>query len=184
MVLYSDATLDYIAGRCCMVNGIYYRGHSLICESIEKAMKSIYFVENESAHKAKHNLGSIKKDIKNNKFLNKYDKLLSFLTDAHKTRYAESVANFPQPHSSVYTSKDYLEEIDFLWLDIFDNLPMPDDIKFRIAWFIPSLITKNQSFYVWITVGNKAISPRLENLIKRGLEILNPPNNLIREDLL
>ena len=68
-IFFMDASLDYIAGRCCMVNGILYRGHSLICEAIEKSLKSIYFIQNKQNHReSRHNLLNIKNDIEKKQF--------------------------------------------------------------------------------------------------------------------
>src|ERR1700734_1681955 len=83
MIIYGDATHDYVAGRCCKINGIFFRGDSLMCEAIEKALKAIYYVQNRKEHpESRHNLINIKRDLNDCDFLNQYNDLLQFLTDA------------------------------------------------------------------------------------------------------
>jgi len=174
MILYMDASLDYIAGRCCMINGIFFRGHSLICEAIEKSLKAIYFIKNKKYHsERRHNLLNLKKDLHSSLFLDKYSTLLGFLTDAHKTRYTESKGDFPKAYSSIYTASDHLDEIDCLWMDIFDNLEAPDEIKYRLAFFPSSLVMKiTENYSTWLTVRNKTLSSRYNSLVKKCREIM------------
>jgi hypothetical protein len=161
------ATNDYAAARCCILNGLF-PGFMLASEAIEKLLKAAIFLESGEEMKSNHNAFALKEKLKQSKDygLDKYDDQLNKLFDHYQSRYHDN------PTTGKGASSEELPQIDALWLELMEKLPIPDEVKYMTAFFShlanPNPFWRNDH---WLKFENQALSPKLDSIRAKYLEI-------------
>jgi len=170
------ATGDYIAARCCILNALF-PGFVLASQAIEKLLKALIYLESREEMKTGHNPFDLKQKLKGLRDydLDKYDATLNKLYDHYQGRYHDNKT------TGKGASSEELPEIDALWLELVEKLPVPDEAKYRIAFF-DFLIDPNPHWRndVWLKTANRALAPKLIAITRRYQEVrshLYPPNS-------
>ncbi len=154
------ATSDYIAARCCILNALF-PGFTLASQAIEELLKALIYLESGEEMENGHNPFGLKEKLKGlkNYDLDKYDDLLKKLYDHYQSRY----------HNNKTTGKgassEELPDIDALWLELIEKLPVPDEAKYSIAFF--SHLGDPNPFWNdnhWLRIENKALAPRMDSI--------------------
>ena len=164
-----NAVSDYIAARCLLVNGLF-PGLVLAAQSVEKYFKGyILLLEpNKNTRKFAHNITDLKKEVQSLKDfkLDQFNDFLSRLEKHYLTRYPDN------KNKSTSQSTGELIDLDELIIYLNENLPVPDEIKFRSGLYIklfvhlehklPTMIPEGH----WVITNNQPI-----NLIIKELAI-------------
>ena len=147
------ATQDYIAARCCMLNALF-PGFMLASQAIEKLLKALIYLESGEKMRTCHNPFDLKQKLKASKDygLDKYDEVLKKLYDHYQSRYHDNKT------TGRGASSEELRDIDALWLELIEKLPVPDEAKYRIAFF-DFLFAPNPHWRTdyWLTTANMAV---------------------------
>lgn len=166
-----NANQDYVAARCCILNGLF-AGFTLASQAIEKLLKAIIYLETGEEMKRWHDPYKLKEKLKEKKDYNldNFDTTLKKLYDHYLSRYHE---DNPRIHSDGTSgaSSEELKSIDELWFTLVEKLPMPDEVKYRMAFFADLFETHPYWLNgVWLTKNNFAFDKRqitlLENYTK------------------
>ncbi len=161
------ATDDYIAARCCILNALF-PGFMLASQAIEKLLKSLIYLESGDEMDTCHDPFRLKEKLKALKDygLDRFDDTLNKLHDHFQSRYPDN-----QTTGKGASSKE-LPEIDALWLELIEKLPVPDEAKYRIAFFSylvdPNPYWKNDH---WLIIENNALAPKFDFIKKKYQEI-------------
>ena len=184
-MMFYNAGDDYIASRCCLLNGLLQPGLGLACQSIEKILKSFIYLEAATKTKLKgnnkHNPFKLKEELKKikNYKLDKFDDLLKNLFDYYQERYYDNKTSVNG------MSNSELDKIDELWVYLVENLPMPDEVKYRLKFFGDLFEEGTRKYYLnyhWATISNKALTSnysKWNNLYKKVVKHLYPNKNKI-----
>jgi len=160
------ATGDYIAARCCILNALF-PGFVLASQAIEKLLKALIYLDGGGETKG-HNPFDLKEKLKGlkNYNLDKYDGTLKKLYDHYQSRYHDNKT------TGQGASREELPELDALWLDLIEKLPVPDEAKYRIAFF-NFLIDPNPYWRndYWLKSENKALAPKMDSIKAKYQEI-------------
>lgn len=163
-----NANQDYVAARCCILNGLF-AGFTLASQAIEKLLKAIIYLETGEEMKTWHNPYELKEKLKKIKDydIDGFDLTLKKLYDHYLSRYHE---DNPRTHAdgSSGASSEELVFIDELWFTLIEKLPMPDEAKYRMA-FLADLFEPNPYWLnrVWLTKNNSAFDKRKADLSEK-----------------
>jgi len=167
-----NATEDYTAARCCILNGLFV-GFTLASQAIEKLLKAIIFLETGEEMKTWHNPYDLKEKLKKIKDYNLdgFDLTLKKLYDHYLSRYHEDSRQTHADGSSGASSEE-LNLIDELWFTLAEKLPMPDEVKYRMIFFA-NLFEPNPYWLngVWLTKNNSAFDKRETVLSEKYVEV-------------
>jgi len=173
MLMINDATYDYIAARCCIINYLF-PGYILACQAIEKMLKGIYYVVTKIKPPNIHNLYDLKEELKNYQdfHLDSYDHLLKELFGHYQSRYFDN----PNGVTSKEISQEKVDEIDEIWFHLIEILPFPDEVKYRSGTY--SILcgrksNKSNKDREWIVKYNNLLKKRIEIIEKRHNEVYN-----------
>ena len=160
-----DATQDYIAARCCILNGLH-AGFILASQAVEKLLKAIIYLESTEKIKG-HNPYELKERLKKSKDYNldNFDLMLKKLHDHYLSRYYED-------SPSVGASSEELPLIDELWFTLTEKLPMPDEVKYRTMFFT-ELLDPNPYWLngFWLTKDNLSFDKRKKILSRKYIKV-------------
>ena len=156
---------DYAAARCLSLNHLVETGFPLFCQSIEKMLKALIFLETGATPKVKgmdrHMPYALKEELQSSTDygLDKYDDVLRRLFGHFQHRYHDN-----EDQSRIMGGRE-LEEFDELWMFLFELLSFPIEVKYRLK-FVSMLFEENALTYMptyrhWVTFQNKAMSPKL-----------------------
>jgi len=177
MMIVMKATEEYAAARCCLLNFLF-SGLLLAPQAVEKMLKGFLYFNHIPVPKI-HSTLTLKNKLKEKKDykLDKYDYLFKRLDQHYQSRYPDN-----QNRSKTMFIKE-LEEIDVLWVELVEKLPIPDEVKYKsgtytflfdftsngkfLGW------TKTMASGVWIMKDNLALKPKLNMIKKRYLEVHN-----------
>lgn len=167
-----DATNDYTAARCCILNGLF-SGFALATQATEKLLKAIIFLETSEKMRTCHDPYKLKEKLKKAKDydLDSFDNTLKKLNDHYLARYHEDSPRIHADGSSGASSEE-LPIIDELWFILAEKLPMPDEIKYRMKLFA-DLFEPNPGWSngFWLTKNNLAFDRRKEILSKKYTDV-------------
>ena len=167
-----EASDDYIAARCCILNGLF-SGFTLASQAVEKILKAFIYLESKKEARRGHNLLELKNDLKKSKDcgLDKYDNLLKKLYDHYLARYYEDDPGYHEDGTSGASSEELIE-IDKLWLELVEKLPMPDEAKYRMKFFA-DLFEGNpyRNSKYWVTRKNQVLKKQISTMEKRYGEV-------------
>jgi len=163
------ADYDYPAARCCILNNLN-SGFILASQSIEKAFKALIYLESGEKIITNHDPFYLKEKLKKIKDydLDKYDDILKKLSDHFKTRYHDEKTTY----GTKFSSTEELKNIDSLWLELKDKLPIPDEIKYRTKFFCdicePAEFNSNK---FWLEKSNISLRIKIQSYKTRYNEI-------------
>jgi HEPN domain-containing protein len=175
--LYSEAADNYVAARCCLLNGLF-TGLRLASEAVEKLLKAHILLLNPS-----ENVKSFGHDIP--RLAERLSELTgSPVSDSRQTLFARLKKHYDSryPDNAVpfqTKSTGELREIDELVVELIEQTPLPEEVKFRTGLYVQLFITEEQPELAawwtpprWILSDNRALAPRLEGLRQRFREVL------------
>jgi HEPN domain-containing protein len=164
-----EASNDYAAARCCILNALF-PGFALASQAIEKILKALIFFETGEKLMTGHDVFRLKENLKKSKDygLDKYDDILKKLTDHFKSRYFENGAGG--------ASTEELKDIDELWICLVKQMPMPDEILYRMKFFA-DLFSSSVVWQAgnWMKFNNQALASELTRFETRHKEVLEHP---------
>lgn len=162
-------TEDYLGARCCLLNGLLNPGYILAEQAIEKELKSLILIlsPKESFKKNKlypyHDCSALLKRLQNITKLNlvPYENLVFVLSNTyHSLRYPD---NDHLTTSGIYSlSTKLIDDLDEMFIELFVQLPIPDDIKCLIGIQSILKIKKYETELELLIKANKAYSKRLD----------------------
>jgi HEPN domain len=173
MRLHSIASDDYIACRCCIINGLLSQGFILAEQALEKELKSILLLLNPKeniklfgSHKIEPIIQRIQglQDLGLTRF-QKYGKRLSDIYEL--SRYPDNKLKDKIDNWSI--SGHELEHIDEFFFYINERSPLPDEIKFRsgIYALVCDKNLNRHPGYHWAMIDNLAYIKREQYLVIR-----------------
>jgi HEPN domain-containing protein len=174
MGFFMAATGDYAAARCCLINGLF-SGLVLSAQAVEKLLKGYLLVKKPEidARKISHNLPELLTQVMeadSSLDLSKFQPLIVRLKQHYQTRYPDN------SDASTSMSTGEMIEIDELIFYINQNLPVPDEIKFRSGIYGAILWSKVNGYVSgeerWIKENNQAIQSELKNLELRFDQVM------------
>jgi hypothetical protein len=164
MTMFMTASSDYFACRCCILNGLS-SGFRLASEAVEKLLKASIFLRTGTQSRLKghdrHNPYRLKEELKSahvDSTLDGYDPLLKKLHDHYQSRYPDNQT------TGRGASGEELAEIDVLFLYLVETLPMPDEVKYRsafFAWLCDEDSRRNWRNYYWAVEGNQLLQGKM-----------------------
>ncbi len=162
-MMFTTASSDYVASRCCILNGLLRCGFVLSCQAIEKILKVFIFLETKEKIKKGHNPFCLKEKLKETKDykLDKFDNLLKRLYGHYQSRYHDN------EDSSRSKSSKELDEIDELWVHLIGAIPLPDEVKYRLRFFTYLFGEKSRKYYFdyyWAEKNNKALAKKIQEM--------------------
>lgn len=165
MLLIHQATEDYISARCLLLNGLM-PGLTLASQSIEKYLKGFLLLRDNTINPRQfsHNLVDLFDNLKiiSNFNWDTYDNLISRLRGHYQARY-------PDNHDrSMSMSTVELIEIDQLAINLVEQMPMPDEVKYRSGLYV-EVTDSNFTPINWAIKQNQAIN--LSKIVQRSNEV-------------
>ena len=179
MEMFMGAVSDYIAARCCLLNGLF-SGLYLGALSVEKVFKAILYIETNSKLKI-HDLIGLKSELTKHKDygLDRFDGYLKKLYSDYQARYHDN------PDRSMSMNTKELDELDELWLYLVEMLPAPDEVKYNTAFFAFLFAAPGFGYDFWLSKNNKALNMRFRGFAARYLEVfdhlypnIEPPSDI------
>jgi len=171
MALYNNAAQDYGACRCCLING-FFPGFILGAQAIEKILKAFILLHDNKVNPKSfsHNLTKLVDEVqKNNDYgLARFLPLIRRLQIDYQTRYPDN------PCKGASSSTGQLVEIDELIFYLIDQIPLPDEVKFKsgvYSMLFPG--NPNSPWHKWISIYNRTLTEFYGNLERRFVEIKN-----------
>jgi hypothetical protein len=185
--LYSIASNDYIAARCCFYNTLTEQSYVLACQAIEKILKATLLCLNPNENIRKFNNHKLiplinKIESLGNYNLQKHSKISSKLWETYEMfRYPDNKLE------GVYKRYSYggddIDLIDSFFLELIELIKIPIEVKFRVGLYVSlyndtKLKTMSQKKYWatqkhWITYQNKTLVYKTEELNKKFLLVKN-----------
>jgi len=165
---FMEAGDDYVAARCLILNTLF-PGFPLFSVSVEKMLKAMFYLETGTEVKFKkatdrHNPLLIKRELSKHRDFNldKFDDLFARLYGHYQWRYYEN------KDKSRGMGTGELKEFDALWWELFENLQVPIEIKYRNK-FTSSLFEDVDHHYFdtyryWCLQSNDAFLPHIEEM--------------------
>lgn len=129
MLMLHQADQDYMASRCCILSGLF-SGFILACQAIEKTLKAFICLSG-GVSGSSHSPLTLKNTLKglHDFDLDKHDDLLNRLYAHYQRRYPDN------SDGSTSMSTTELVEIDELWIELKEKLPMPPEVKYRTLFY-------------------------------------------------
>ncbi len=164
-MMFSQAGEDYIAARCLMLEGLF-AGLVFGCQAIEKILKSILFIESDIKKCGLHNPFELKEKIKeySDYNLDKFDNFLKKLNIYYEDRYPDN------DNPSLIKCSWELDQLDNLWFELINKLPIPDELKYRNPFF-QHIFREDLGQSHLILMHNNALSRELASMKERYLEV-------------
>jgi len=179
--LYSIASQDYIAARCCFHNTLIEQSYVLACQAIEKVLKAILLClnPNENIRKfSNHKLVPLinRIEILGNYNLQKHSEIALKLWETYEMfRYPDNKLEGVYPRYSY--GGDEIDLIDSFFLELLDLITIPNEVKFRIGLYVSlyeeSLVKNIPQQKQWATHRNKTLAKKNEELHKIFLSVRN-----------
>jgi hypothetical protein len=175
MMMFMDAGSDYFACRCCILNALH-SGFRLASEAVEKLLKAFIFLQTGTKSTLKgrdrHNPYLLKEELKASRpdqKLDSYDDLLHKLYDHFLSRY------YDNPVTGKGASGEELPKIDELFLYLVETLPMPDEVKYRPAFFAEICDENSRRYwrnYYWAMERNEVLQRKMESIERSYQQVL------------
>jgi|ERR1017187_4186134 hypothetical protein len=175
MMMFMDAGSDYFACRCCILNALH-SGFRLASEAVEKLLKAFIFLQTGTKSTLKgrdrHNPYLLKEELKASRpdqKLDSYDDLLHKLYDHFLSRY------YDNPVTGKGASGEELPKIDELFLYLVETLPMPDEVKYRSAFFAEICDENSRRYwrnYYWAMERNEVLQRKMESIERSYQQVL------------
>ncbi len=175
MMLIFQATEDYIASRCCLLNGLFV-GLVSAAQAVEKYLKGYALIINPDINVKllSHNLKKLATEVialDCNLSLNNYMPLIERLYSHYQSRYPDN------PDKSTTQSTGELKEIDELVIYLVTSFPIPPEIKFRTSIFSHLFQQEQRNILFpsekWLRENNLAIVRNLESFRNDFMEVYN-----------
>jgi hypothetical protein len=174
MMMFMDAASDYFACRCCILNNLF-SGFRLASEAVEKLLKAFIFLQtgNKSTLKRRdrHNPYLLKEELKRSRpdqTLDAYDDVLHRLYNHFLSRYFDNAV------SDRSASGGELPQIDELFFHLVESLPMPEEVKYRSAFFshlCDQTARHHWKTYHWAMQDNHVLRSRIESIERKYQQV-------------
>jgi HEPN domain-containing protein len=182
MLLNQIATDDYIASRCCLLNGLLSQGYILAEQAVEKELKSILLLllpkENLRDRKKfrQHVINDLINRIHEISSLNlsSFKYLGEVLSDIYElTRYPDN--RLRASKSSWSMTSAVVDDLDEMFFSLVEESPMPKEVKFRSGIYVLAFDNQdpNSSTQYWALLDNKAFASRLFELEGTFKNVMN-----------
>lgn len=170
MLMFMKASDDYLAARCLIMNALF-SGFTLASQAVEKLLRALIYLETGKKIKNKeifHDPFQLKEVIRIDS--PKFDKTLKKLADHYSSRYHDGKIKYDTNGAST----EELDDIDNIWVFLIKKLPLPNEVKFRSAFF-GYLFEGNAKllFGRWAILNNKALEKDLVYFEKKYKEVEN-----------
>jgi hypothetical protein len=125
---------DYLGGRCCILNGLPHQGSIMNAQGVEKALKAQIRLrgDKEKFRSLSHNIVKMSKMLiaEYGFDLHKYLEIIEKLNYHYNHRYPrlEEEGNVMELERG--WDFDELHETDELMFFLFENMPVPDEVKY------------------------------------------------------
>lgn len=190
--MFCGAGDDYAASRCLILNCLMNSGFPLFSQSVEKLLKAIIFLQTGARSALnrldRHNPYALKQELRQvaDYDLDKYDAILQTLYGHFQQRY------FDNNDQSKHMSTDELDGFDELWMHLFERIPFPVEVKYRLLF--PAVLFEKDAvrlmplYRFWVINQNKAIAGKLQEMeatyfaVKEHLYSKDRPNAPKREE--
>ncbi len=173
-MMFHGAADDYVSSRCLILN-VLFTGFVSYSYSIEKFLKAIIFLETGKEttlkNQNKHNTYLLKQELhaKKDYGLNKYDDLLKKLFGHFQHRY------FDNKYTGEFLGTGELDRLDELWIHLFENIPFPTEVKYRLIipthFFEENALKFFPHYRLWATRDNKALEGKLGEIEETYLKV-------------
>lgn len=168
-MMFVSSAEDYISSRCLIFNTLT-TGFSLYAQASEKFLKALIFLETGKKPRLgrfnRHNPYKLKLQLQEYQDydLDRFDGPLQRLHGHFQTRYYDNA------DQSERMSSEEFDEFDELWMHLFDLVPFPIEVKYRLKFPVEILDKRTvkfwPSFRYWATVNNKFLAPEKINRMK------------------
>jgi HEPN domain-containing protein len=163
--MYNQATEDYAACRCCLLNGLF-PGLVLGEQAIEKMLKSILLFKNENIIKS-HDIMQLSDDI--NKIgvldLSKDSDLIKLLYDSYQGKYPDNDRWSDAKADRKFVTTGEVNRIDDLIIRIVNAIPIPIEVKLRMGVYPIVCDSHRLGLNTWILFNNAPLKQILPDLI-------------------
>jgi hypothetical protein len=167
MMMFMGAGHDYFSCRCCILNGLS-SGFRLASEAVEKLLKAFIFLQTGARPllrgKDRHNPYLLKEELRASRpdpMLDSHDDQFHKLHDHFLSRY------YDNPTTGKGASADELPLIDELFLHLVETLPMPDEVKYRCAFFADLCEENDRQYwrnYHWALERNELLQRKMPSI--------------------
>lgn len=165
-MMFGGSADDYVASRCLILNVLFFSGFPLFSQSVEKMLKAFIYLETGQPTTLKradrHNPYLLKEELQQRRDygLTQFDTILKKLYGHFQQRYHDN------PDRSNGMGGNELDGFDGLWMHLFEVVPFPIQIKYRLTFthrMFGSKVLAPQYFH-WATEANKAMAPKLKEM--------------------
>jgi hypothetical protein len=165
-MMFGGSADDYIASRCLILNILFFSGFPLFSQSVEKMLKAYIHLETGRPTTLRgpdrHNPYLLKEELQGHKDygLSQFDAILKKLYGHFQQRYHDN------PDKSNGMGGNELDGFDELWMYLFDAVPFPVQIKYRLTFTHRMFESKSftPQYSLWATLANKAMAPKLKEM--------------------
>ena len=176
--LWGNACSDYLAGRCCFVNGLLTQGLVLFQQAIEKLMKSAILYSNpefnfDTKKYKRHRIEDLIEPLQRVAKIELSDEHVNFcekLTEAYtRFRYPEFPGKQNKIHNSFSTQSSEIDKVDNLFFFIDERIDSNEYLKYFTSMYVSicepvSRDHVNYANHYYITVRNKYVEENMADL--------------------
>jgi len=168
------ADSDYIAARCCIINGLLSQGFVLAEQAIEKKLKSLLLLLNPLENVKQYRNHQIEPLIKRIQILSDLG-LNNYLTFGKKISDLFTLNRYPDHGLPICTygmSSLELATFDEMYFYLMEISPLIDEIKYRISLYSWICIENNDiTSRYWATIQNKTYEAKKNEIQERFIEV-------------
>ena len=163
------ATQDYIAARCCLINGLF-SGLVLSAQAVEKYLKAynLFLTPSKNTRKLSHKVQDLAAEIYSldpGLELSPHRELIKRLEAHYQTRYPDNLG------ASTSQSTGEIHEIDTLIILVNKQMPIPLEVKLRSGLYSRLFHGKARGYdsgcndEYWLLRDNRALSIELQEIV-------------------
>ncbi|WP_336518562.1 hypothetical protein [Pollutibacter soli] len=170
LLLNSTSADDYVASRCCFLNGLIGQGYILGEQAIEKVLKSaILLIDKNINVRSKKQFGihNIEQLIIHFGSVANVD-CQRFFSMAQKLTEAYELLRYPDnkikvPGSSYHFTPKFISEVDEVYIFVAEKLNIPDNVKYRTGIFRMLFMSSVERTKYWLQLDNSILKSKLRD---------------------